>query len=449
MPARFKKPNIQGQMLLSILISIAVFSILAHALFTLVATTFDLVTYNKTRITARHIAQEKIETLRNLPYDEIATIGGIPGGTLIPQTEKLKRNGLNYTVKTAIIYIDDPFDGTAPEDLAPEDYKRARVEVTWEGLAASRGNPIVLLSDFSSEISGALNAGTLVVLVFDANGNPVSQAQVKIVASSVSPPVNLTQTTDANGRVTLPGAAECIECYQITITKSGMSTDKTYSTAEVTNPTKPYASILSNQVTQISFAIDRVGKINISSRDSRENNFVSLGNVPIRLRGNKIIGTDDLAQPVYKYDNSLSTNSSGDLNLSNMEWDIYHVLMPDTTSYDISGTAPLLPLDLSPASEINYIFSVTSHTENSLFLTVKDPSQNLIASGSAHLTGQGGFDETKETGTSENPDFGQVFFPGLSKETYNLTATASGFKNYNSSYDISGTTKAEVILTPE
>ncbi len=449
MPKKTKSTYNKGQMLLSILISLAIFSILAHALFTLVATTFSLITYNKSRITAKHIALEKMEIIRNLPYEKVATIGGIPNGTLIPQTETINRNGLNYTIKTAIIFIDDPFDGLAPEDLAPEDYKRVRIEVSWEGLSASGKNPIILLSDISRESKGNQSGGTLVILVYDANGNPVPQAQVKIVAESISPPVNLTQTTDSKGKLILPGALECIECYQITVNKSGMSTDKTYSSEEVANPLKPHATVLENQVTQISFTIDKVGSINISSRNSRENNFEALGNVSFILKGGKIIGTDETGKPVYKYDKSLSTDSNGNLNLSNMEWDVYQISMPESTSYDISGTSPLLPIYLSPGSQVDFTFSVDSHTENGFFITVKDPSQNLIASASAKLSKIGEFEEIKDTGTSENPDFGQVFFSNLSKETYNLVVSASGYQNYNSSYDISGYTKAEIVLTPQ
>jgi hypothetical protein len=270
-----------------------------------------------------------------------------------------------------------------------------------------------------------------------------------VVASTIIPAVDLTQSTDNNGRVTLPGATECIECYEITVSKEDMSTDRTYSNTEVTNPLKPHASILANEVTQVSFTIDTTGNIDITSVDSRENNFTSLGNVPFRLRGNKIIGTDALAQPVYKYDESVITDAGGNLNLPEMEWDIYQVLMPEVTSYDISGTTPLLPLNLLPGDSLDFTFSVTAHTNHSLFLTVKDTAQNLIASASAHFSGPGGYDESKVTGISENPDYGQVIFSSLTEDIYNLVATASGFQDYSSDYDISSYTKAEVVLTPE
>src|SRR3989338_6915849 len=122
-----------GQVLLSILISIAVFAILTRAIFTLVASSFDLINFNRARITARHLAQEKIELVRNLAYSNVGTLEGIPPGILL-QEENVLRNGLNFVVKTSITYIDDDFDLTAPDDTDPEDYKRVRIEVSLEGL---------------------------------------------------------------------------------------------------------------------------------------------------------------------------------------------------------------------------------------------------------------------------------------------------------------------------
>ena len=90
---------------------------------------------------------------------------------------------------------------------------------------------------------------TLSILVFDSEGIPMPGANVNIVADSVSPQVNLDIITDSFGRVLLPGAPECNECYQITATKAGHTTDRTYGTSEVTNPSKPHQSILEAEVT--------------------------------------------------------------------------------------------------------------------------------------------------------------------------------------------------------
>ena len=121
--------NQHGQILVSILIAIAIFAILLHALFTLIAASFDLVAVNRARITAKHLGLDRIETIRNLAYEEIGTTEGIPNG-ILEETETININGLNFTTKTSVIYIDDQYDGQGSDDLFP-DYKRARVEILW------------------------------------------------------------------------------------------------------------------------------------------------------------------------------------------------------------------------------------------------------------------------------------------------------------------------------
>ena len=91
-------------MLLGILIAVAIFSILVHALFTLVSSSYDFINFNRSRITARHLASEKIEIIRNLSYEDVGTFGGIPAG-ILEQEENIQRNGLNYLIETSVILI--------------------------------------------------------------------------------------------------------------------------------------------------------------------------------------------------------------------------------------------------------------------------------------------------------------------------------------------------------
>jgi type II secretory pathway pseudopilin PulG len=435
-----------GQMLIGILVAIAVFAILIHAVFTLIASSYELVSFNRARITARHLAQERIELIRNLSYSDIGTVGGIPNGILEPE-EQIVRNGLSLSINTSIVYIDDPFNGTSPSDT---DYKRVRVEVSWGGVASSRKNPVVLITDISPQQTSSETTGTLLVIVFDANGQPIPQATVIIQAPSLTPPVDLTQLTNSEGEVTLPGAVPCNECYEISISKDGYSSDRTYSTSEVANPLKPHATIIegSEFPTQVSFSIDRLGSLSIESRAGRDTGFTSLGNVSFRIRGNKLIGTDAYAQPVYKFDNTYSTNTSGAYNITNAEWDVYHITMPASSPYDISGASPPLPINLDPAGDVSSTFATEARSDNSFFLTVKDPSQNLIASASARLYDDSDFDTSQYTGDEGNPDFGQTLFSNLEEKTYHLQATASGYLDFNGDFDISGYTQGEIILSP-
>lgn len=439
-------PIQKGQTLISTLIGIAIFLILANAVFTLIRGSFSIISFNRARITARQLAQEKIELIRNLSFDTIGTVGGIPSGSL-PQEEIQSRNGLAFTIKTAIVYVDDTFDGVAPNDLLPTDYKRIRVEVSWGGISASRENPVVFVTDIAPKgVESTAGGGTLSIFVIDANGQPVSQANVQIVATT-TPAVNLSLQTADNGRLILPGAPPCTACYRITVTKSGYSTERTYSTSEVANPAKPNMTILAGQLSEVAFAIDQTSNLTIRSTGNRVSGFTPTGPVAFTIRGGKTIGTTTSGTPVYKYEQTFSTNTSGERTITDLEWDNYQISTTGTNP-DIAGTDPLLPLVIEPNSNTTFSFATQDHTDNSLLVTFVTSSKTQIASVSATINTSPS-PKTQFSGNSGNPDFGQVFFSDLRAQSYQITATASGYLDYTGNVPVSGRTQETVVLTPQ
>ena len=442
---------IRGQSLIGITIAIAIFSILASAILTVVNSSFRFVAFNRARITARHLAQEKIEFIRNLPYDNVGTSDGFPPGPL-PQEENLIRNKLSYTVKTAIVYVDDAFDGTqggSPADTLGSDYKRVRVEVSWQGITASRGNPIILLTDIVPKgVETTEGGGTLSIIVFDSESHPVPQATLHIVQEAVNPNIDVTFQTADNGRFIFTGIPVCVSCYEITVTKNGFSSERTYSVNEIANPTKPDQTVLEGELTEISFSIDRVSTLNIATKKGREDSFETLPNVSLQLRGEKTIGTDATAQPVYKYDQNLSTDASGNLNVSDVEWDNYHLILPVGSTYNVSGSNPFFPISILPNSSADLQVALSGNTTNSLLISFVDTSDAPVASVSATLS-NGGYTETKKAGSEEDPDWAQVFFPNLNVQNYLLEATASGYLDYSANISVDDKTLEKVKMTPE
>jgi len=438
-----------GQIYIQIIIAVGVFAILSHALITLLLTTYELTSFTRARTTAKALAQERIELIRNLPFDNVGTQGGIPAGDL-PQTEQRLVNGLPYTIKTSVVYVDDPFDDVAPADLLPNDYKRARVEISWPGIARSANNPVTFVTDISPRsVETTTGGGTLSILVFNAQGEPVSQAQALIQAPTASPPIDLNLQTGDNGLIILPGAPACISCYQITVTKNGFSTDKTYSTSEVANPAKPHQTIIESELTEVSFAIDQTATMEINSTSSRASSFAPEPNVPFILQGQKTIGANELGEPVYKYNETLITGSSGSLSVENLEWDSYKILLPDTSVYSLSGINPLLPLALEPNSTQSVSFSLNPFSDNNLRAVFLDQSNSPISSISATLTYLPQYEETTISGDPQNPDFGQSFFEVPFPQHYQLTATASGYIDSASQVTITGQSEVTVIMTEQ
>lgn len=434
----------QGQMLIGVLIAIAVFLILSHALFTLISASSNLVSINKARTTAKFIAIEKIETIKNIAYEDVGTAGGIPNGILVPE-EIVNKNGLNFLIKTNVVYIDDSFDSEGEIDLFP-DYKRIRVEVSWEGIGSSRKSPLIILTDISPAMNiWAEGTGMLDIYVTDAYGEPVVGANVNIYADTITPNVNIETNSDEFGKVTFPGAIPCIECYQIDVSKDGYSTDSTHSTTEVTNPTKPHASVLEGKMTQLSFSIDKTGSIEVESYSNQDNVFTLLPNTSFILRGTKSIGTDAYLQPVYKYYEELITDSQGKILVNDLEWDSYYIEASDPSIYSIAGVNPILPLVLLPQANETIDFFTSSFSPFSLYNIAQDPSQNLLSDVYIKLE-EGEFEQEIISGNETDPNFGQAFFTNLEEKSYTITATASGYQNYSNIIEIMGNVQNVIIL---
>lgn len=92
----------------------------------------DVVTSNKSRAGAIALADERMEYIRSLAYASVGTSGGNPSGA-IAQSETVVMNGISYTRRTVIVYVDDPKDGLAGADSngITRDYKAIKVDVSW------------------------------------------------------------------------------------------------------------------------------------------------------------------------------------------------------------------------------------------------------------------------------------------------------------------------------
>lgn len=430
---------------IEIIIASGIFLIVLHALLTLISATYQLLGVSRIEASARALANEQMEVIRNLSFDDIGTQGGIPSGPLTQiQTKNL--NGQDFTVTTSIIYIDDDYDDVSPTDTLPTDYKRARVTVSWDGVFPTE-EIITLITDIAPKgVESITGGGTLQILVFDSLGQPVPQAEISIEAPSAIPPVDTDLFTDDFGNLILPGAPACTGCYNITVTKENYSTDRTYTTAEVTNPAEPPTTILEGQVSQVSFGIDQLSTVTINSIGNGPT-YPSIGNVPFHLTSSKTIGTNALGENVYKLDQDYTTDGSGSLELQ-LEWDTYQLTL-DNTTYDLGGSNPSTPIAISANQTINIGFIATGHTDHSLLSIVQDASASVIPNATTRLFNTSlSYEETATTGADTNPDYGQTLFNNLTNNTYQLEISHPNFEIATQSVDISGPTQTTIILNP-
>jgi len=303
----------QGFSLIELIVSIVIISTLVISIMTLFELSLKIVADNRLRVGAITLAEEKIEIIKNMQYDDVATQGGIPPGNLL-QNENLNVNGVSYTVARQIIFIDDPFDGLAPVDLLSTDYKKVNITITWTGKFGTQS--ISETTNIAPKgIESNAGGGTLSILVFDANGLPVGTADIHVVNNDVAPIIDANYQTDSNGTVLIPGAPASINGYEITASKAGYSTDQTCAINAATTdcingnpvPVKPHATIIAGSLTEISFAIDVLANMNIRTISqaipsdwtvNTDSNFLDQDNpsMAVCLNGNYIFTWRDYQQ---------------------------------------------------------------------------------------------------------------------------------------------------------
>ncbi len=441
-----KKINQKGVTIIEVFVSLAIFSLVMIGLYSLFNLGIKVLGDNRARIDATALANQRLEMVRNLRYDDVGTVSGIPSGT-IPQMETISINRINYSVETSIIYIDDPFDGLAggtPEDLFNADYKRIRVEVSWPRML--NDNPVIMITDVSPKgIETDITGGTLSLIVFDAEGDPVPMADVHIENTDIDPVVNINTQTTANGKLILPGMPPAVESYDIVVTKAGYSADQTYEVDPVNNPNPnpPPITIFDGVVTETSFSIDLLGSLTINTKNLDES---PLGGVDFTLRGSKTIGTDGEENPIYKYNYDLATDGAGTLTLNNMEWDSYEFIIDNPTiGYDIAGSSPALPISLLPNTDHMVDIYLSPHTENSLLVTVRSETGDLLENAEVHLyAALPPYDVTQNTTA-----YGQTFFSGLNNMNYSLDAALTGYDNYHMEIWVENATSIEIFMTSQ
>lgn len=412
----------RGMTIIEALIAITIFAIAAIGILRSYTAIIRSTRVADAKISAVALANEQIEIIRNMPYAKIGTQNGIPLGT-IPPVQHLSKGNFNFSVITTIRNIDDPFDGTiggTPNDLSPADSRFVQVDVSIPSF------PELATTTFTTRISPngletTGNNGALFIQVFDANGQPVKDANVHIANHKTTTTIDITDTTNSQGLLQIVDAPTSSEGYEITVNKSGYSSEKTYPTDSTTpTPINPHATIATREITQISLPIDKTSTLKIYTLSQ---NCTPIGNIPFSIIGNKLIN----AEPkVYKYDKDYTTDYSGEKILNNMEWDAYKISL-DTLDYDLIGTIPAASINLAPNTTQDLKLILAASNPKVLLVNVKDGSTNLPLSNATVLLEKSGYSANKITGR------------GFQKQTdWSAGSGQEDFTNVNSYYSDDG-----------
>ncbi len=382
----------RGLTLIEAVVATALFVGIAVGLFSTFQKVFQTVRHAQGKVNATLLANEQFEIVRNLSYSRVGTVGGVPSG-LIPPVQTLTRGGMTFIATTTVRNIDHPFDGTAggaPNDLSPADSKLVEVEV----LCVTCNNvPPVTLSTMVAprDLESDSTNGSLFVRVFDASGQPVSGADVRIYNPNVIPPINITDVTNASGMLQIIDAPPSVDSYQIFVSKAGYSSEQSYGAPTTTNPVKPHATVAVQTVTQTTFVIDQVATMQISSVTPL---CAPVSNVGVEISGAKLIST---IPDVKKYTHWLSTGGSGVATLSDMEWDTY-TMTASSGAYDLAGVSTLSPFDALPGSSNDIQAIMAPQNPLAVMVTVRDVVTGLPLTGAEVIMDLAGASTTLTTG---------------------------------------------------
>jgi prepilin-type N-terminal cleavage/methylation domain-containing protein len=259
-----QKRSQRGYTLIELLVALFVFSIAFVALYGLLVSSITLLGQNKAKLGAVSLVEEQIEYVRSLPYSGVGVVLGNPSGP-IPATATTTLNGTLYTLRTAVFWVDDPKDGVASTtvstttDMVSTDYKQVKVEASWDFRGQTKSfSAVTTIAPKGLETN--VPGGIFKITVFDASGAPVPGAIIDIVKSGI---LNVTRIVPDSGIWHEYGVATGTD-YEITVTKPGYTTAKTYSvTPQLADPFPPHHTSIDDQVNPIAFEIDRVSSANV------------------------------------------------------------------------------------------------------------------------------------------------------------------------------------------
>lgn len=334
------------------------------------------------KVSALNLANERLETVRNLPYDAVGLTfadgspAGIPGDVQTPVTVG------DYSVDTDVRWARDPSSGRAL-------YKQVFVTVGW---TKGRGGTVTVSSNVFGR-SDLVNTGDLSVLVLDYDSNlPIEGAKVTITDSSG---VARQLFADADGEVFF-GYLKT-GTYNLVVSKEGYIYDSV---------SLPSATVTADLLTPLVAKMQVPSTINVEVVDTD---------------GNPVPGAAVTLRRTSWPNVNATTGSTGQVTFDNLLVAAYTVTVSKAGYSAANVNAPVitggqtvdLTVQLSPRLGLVIRTSDSSDVPVSgVTVEVRGPAPST-----AHATGS-----PKTTATN-----GEASFSGLADGTYTVTVSKTGY----------------------
>lgn len=357
----------RGFSFVEMIVTAAIMSLVFGGLFQAFQVMTNVVATSKAKSGALSLISERMEYIRSLPYNSVGTDGGVPAG-ILPQNSTTTFNGILYSERILVQYVDDAADGSGGADSNGilSDYIQTKVEYTWTYRGVT--DSMFLVSNIVPPgIESTLGGGTIRVNVFDATVMPVPGAAVRFINNETSPAIDTIRYANLSGVAYLSGAPAASN-YQIIATDTGYSTDRTYvATTSNPNPITPPVAVLESQVSTMNFQIDQLSDLRLTIASAATYGAFSdtfLDYTQIATTSNTIIttGAIELTNIAGTYDTSGSMQSTSTAPSLLDSW--YSVAFNASTSaqawvqvsvmYDNAGVLTLVPDEDLPGNSTGF-----------------------------------------------------------------------------------------------
>lgn len=450
----------KGTTLIEALVFLFVFSVITVAFYSTWSVGTRYIVLAKNRMVASALANEKMEVVRNLAFEDVASTSDDPAGNLV-ENEDIVRSGGTYHVFMQIVNRDDSFDGTLAlgTDADFVDYKDVKLTVSW----GTAGQFITRSSRFvpaGIEQSSAGRGILVVNVTSDKDGGALVSGSQVDVYNLDNPAYHQVGSTDSMGRFMLVGIPDGIKNYRLLVSKSGYETVETLPPFPTStfNPTHEHASVVELSINTANIYQNELANLRIETKDSAD---ADVPDVNYHFFGGKKVGTDSVNPTIFLYNKSESdphetTNGGGENDYGDMSPGPYFFLLeePNTVLIGLDRAAehPLSPhenyweFSIDPNESVTVTASVSPDTATGvLFKVVKDADGKAIPNASVHLTSAAPFDDTDATdaiGYAFFPDDATPFVAG----TYDYTVSAAGFTDVTGQVTVSsGAIETETI----
>ena len=326
--------------LIETIISIAIFVIFVFGIYGGIQLVYKVIYSSRMQVIEMNILNEQMEIIRNLDFLDVGIVSSTPAGVLT-RISDISRNGVTYQITRTIRNIDDPADGTIElgTDTTANDYKYVYLEVIC--LDCQQRSILSIYTYVSSYFpQDTSNSGAIFVSVKDSNDQALVGVDVHVVSNDSSIAIDMTDMTDNNGMLRIYDVEPCFQCYEITVSKTGLTSERTVSSTEFdpSIPQKYHITVNSKTVSSAYFQIDKPAQINLTTVNTA---CVPVGNVSVDVMGGGIVAT---TPDIYNYEVTTSTDSSGQVLLNGLHCGEYN--FSNVSGHNFVGIIPSQPLNI-------------------------------------------------------------------------------------------------------